>query len=86
MSKPFVIDIETSGRADAADYLPPIEPPGNYKDAAKIEAYLAEKRASQLERAALSAETGRILCIGILRDGLDPQPRGENPPQAGGLA
>jgi hypothetical protein len=28
-----------------------------------------EKRASQLEMAALSAETARVLCVGILRDG-----------------
>jgi len=70
--KPFVMDIETTGRADAADYLPPIEAPGNYKDLAKIEAYLAEKRAAQLERAALSAETARILCVGILRMSGEP--------------
>lgn len=71
--KPFVIDIETSGRADAASYLPEITAPANYKDAAKIEAYIAEKRATQLDSAALSAETGRIVCVGILREGMEPQ-------------
>jgi predicted PolB exonuclease-like 3'-5' exonuclease len=65
---PFVIDIETAGRTDAANFLPEITAPANYKDLAKIEAYLAEKRATQLESAALSAETARILCVGILRN------------------
>jgi hypothetical protein len=71
--KPFVLDLETAGRADAAEFLPPVEPPANYKDAAKIEAYVAEKRARQLETAALSADTARILCVGLLRDGGQPQ-------------
>ena len=71
--KPVIIDIETGGRTDAANYLPEITAPSNYKDAAKIEAYIMEKRASQLESAALSAETGRVLCVGILREGMGPQ-------------
>ncbi len=71
--KPFVLDLETAGRADAAEFLPPVEPPANYKDAAKIEAYLAEKRARQLETAALAADTARSLCVGILRCGKPPQ-------------
>jgi len=70
--KPFVLDLETAGRDDAAEFLPPVEPPANYKDSAKIEAYLAEKRGRQLETAALSADTARILCVGILRDGHPP--------------
>lgn len=69
----FVIDIETAGRADAAEYLPEITAPSNYKDAAKIEAYLVEKRAAQLEQAALDATTARILCVGILRSDGEPQ-------------
>lgn len=62
---PFVFDIETGPRPDAEAWLPPIEAPANYKDPAKIEAYLAEKKATALERAALSAETGRVLCVGL---------------------
>lgn len=71
--KPLILDIETSGRTDAAEFLPPIEAPANYKDAAKIEAYLTERRAKQIEAAALSAETGRVLAVGLLRDGHEPQ-------------
>jgi hypothetical protein len=67
--KPFVLDLETAGRTDAANFLPEITAPANYKDPAKIEAYLSEKRATQLEAAALSAETARVLCVGILRNG-----------------
>lgn len=70
---PLILDIETAGRADSAEFLPPIEAPSNYKDAAKIEAYLTERRAKQLEAAALSAETGRVLAVGLLRDGHNPQ-------------
>lgn len=71
--KPFVLDLETDGRLDAAHYLPQVTAPANYKDAAKIEAYLAEKRAAQLETAALSAETACVLCVGILRNGAEAQ-------------
>ena len=41
----FVIDIETAPLDDAAQYLEPAEAPGNYKDPAKIDAYIAEKNA-----------------------------------------
>jgi len=71
--KPFIIDLETAGRVDASEYLPPIEAPSNYKDAEKIRAYLEERHARQLEAAALSAETARILCVGILRNGMEAQ-------------
>lgn len=71
--KPYCVDIETGPRPDASEFLPPIEPPANCKDAAKIEAYLTDRRAKQLEQAALSAETGRVLCVGLLRDGAQPQ-------------
>lgn len=66
--KPFVIDIETSARPDADQFIKEPEAPSNYKDAAKIEAYINEKRLKLLEEAALSAETARVLCVGILRD------------------
>lgn len=73
MQTPFVIDLETGPRPDAADFLPPLEAPANYRDPEKIAAYLAERRAKQLADAALSAETGRILCAGLLRHGQEPQ-------------
>jgi len=71
--KAFVIDLETAARSDAPSFLPEVTAPANYKDAVKIEAYVAEKRATQLENAALNAETARVLCVGILRNGLDAQ-------------
>jgi len=69
---PIVLDIETGPRADAANFLPPVEAPGNYKDAAKIAAYVAERQAALLEQAALSAETAEVLVVGLLRPGSDP--------------
>jgi predicted PolB exonuclease-like 3'-5' exonuclease len=45
--------------------MPEFEAPTNYKDPSKVEAAIAEKRAAWMERAALSAVTGRILAIGV---------------------
>lgn len=66
--KCYCVDIETSARDNAAEFLPEVDAPANYRDEIKIKAYLEEKRKSQLERAALSAETARILCVGLLRE------------------
>jgi len=71
--KPFVIDLETGPRPDATDFLPPVEAPINFKDPEKIRAYIEERRAKQFAEAALSAATARILCVGTLRDGGEPQ-------------
>jgi hypothetical protein len=64
----FIVDLETAPRDNAAEFLEMPEAPSNYKAADKISAYIEERRAKQLEMAALSAETARILCIGILRE------------------
>jgi len=71
--KPFVIDIETSGRIDAVDFLPEVTAPSNYRDEQKIQSYIVEKRAAQLEAAALSAVTGYVVVVGILRHSLEPR-------------
>lgn len=70
MSNYLILDIETEPlpEAELRPFLPKIEPPSNYKDAAKIEAYIAEKQAEAIERAALSVLTGRVLAVG-LKDG-----------------
>lgn len=69
----FVIDIETAPLPDAAAYLEPAEPPSNYKDADKIAAYVREKNAENLSRAALDADLCRIVAIGWMReDATDP--------------
>jgi len=68
--KSLILDIETGPGplAKIEPLLPPIAAPSNWKDPAKIEAYLAEKRESLIADAALSAVTGRVLAVGLLRD------------------
>ena len=57
-------DIETEANLDAIQFMPEPQAPGNYKDEAKIAAYIAEKQQEQIERAALDADYGRIVAIG----------------------
>ena len=57
-------DIETEANPDALALMPEPQAPGNYKDADKIAAYVAEKKAEQVERAALDADYGKIVAIG----------------------
>lgn len=62
----LVFDIETAPLPDALAYLAaePIEAPANYKDPAKIAAYIAEKRAEQLDRCSLDVDLCRVVAIG----------------------
>ena len=62
-------DIETESNPDALELMPEPQAPGNYKDEAKIAAYIAEKKAEQTERAALDADYGRIVAIGWREEG-----------------
>ena len=62
----LVFDIETAPLSDVAEYLTePIEAPANYKDPAKIAAFVAEKRQAQIDRAALDLDLCEIVAIGI---------------------
>lgn len=63
-----VFDIETGPLpANEIDgFMPEFDAPGNYKDEAKIAAYIADKQAEWRGKAALSALTGQVLCVGIL--------------------
>lgn len=67
--KYILFDIETAPlpESDINNLVPEFEAPGNYKDAEKIKANLAEQRAKWLEKSALSPVTGRVDAIGILR-------------------
>lgn len=67
-------DIETYPLDDAAQYLiEPIDAPSNYRDPAKIEAYIAGAKAEQLSRCALDPDLCRIVAIGVIDQGdLDP--------------
>lgn len=63
------IDIETGPASPEAlaKVMPDFKAPANYKDQAKIDAYLNEAESAWVEQAALSAITGQILAIGVLR-------------------
>ena len=58
-------DIETEGNPEVYDIMPEPTAPANYKDADKIAAYIAEKKAEQQTMAALDADYGRIIAIGM---------------------
>ncbi len=61
MSNYLVLDIATAPLEDAGDYLTdPIEAPSNYKDQAKIDAYIANARQAKLDKAALDPDLCRI--------------------------
>ena len=63
--QPFVIDCETIGIPNAADYLEPVTAPSNYKKPEAIAAYIAEETPKQLERASLDIDLAQIICLGI---------------------
>ncbi len=73
---PFLIfDIETAARAEAEAFLPEPSAPANYKDVDKIAAYIAERRAEQLSKAALDPDLGQIIAVAYK---LHPCPAGED--------
>ena len=65
----LVIDIEAVGIEDAAAYLEPVSAPSNYKDEAKIAAYIAEAQQQALSKCALDPDLARIVALGMS----DPQ-------------
>jgi hypothetical protein len=63
MNTRLFFDIETRADLAALAHLPEPEAPGNYKDPAKIAAYIAEKRAAQIAQAALDPDTGFVSSV-----------------------
>ncbi len=59
----LILDIETAARPEALAYLPEPTAPANYKDEAKIAAYIDAKRAEQAAQAALDPDTGQITAV-----------------------
>lgn len=65
-----VVDIETYQdiTAEQIDAMSKgIQAPKNWKDPAKIEKYIEDKKKEIIERAALSPLTGKVVCIGFGR-------------------
>lgn len=60
----IAIDCETIASPDAAGFLDPVRPPGNYKDPIKIAAYVDEKQAERVANAGLEADLCEVVCVG----------------------
>lgn len=65
----LILDVETYGLAEAADFLEPPTAPSNYKDETKIAAYIEKAKAESLARCALDVDLCRIVCAGWVADG-----------------
>lgn len=61
----IVIDIETIGSPDAAEFLDPVAAPANYKDERKIAEYCAEKQAERVSKAGLEPDLCEIVAVGF---------------------
>lgn len=76
MTTRLFFDIETRANPAALAQLPEPEAPANYKDTAKIAAYLAEKKAQQAAQAALDPDTGYVSSVAYqIGPGGEPQVR-----------
>jgi hypothetical protein len=82
---PIVIDVETAPLANARDYIDPpdlddVQAPSNYKDPAKITAYIEEAKADRLakferdctDKAALDFNCARIVAVGFWTESHKP--------------
>lgn len=64
----MILDIETYALDGAAEFIEEPTAPSNYKDATKIEAYIADAKAKAVSRCALDPDLCRIVCIGNTPD------------------
>jgi len=76
----LVFDIETCPMPTCREFLvEPIEAPSNYKDPAKIAAYIEEKKKTQIDQAALDLDLCEIVAIaGAFEDSSWAQTRERN--------
>jgi hypothetical protein len=68
----IVFDCETVAIDGAGMYLETASAPANYKDEAKIAAYVEQANREALNRAALDIDLGRIVALGSLQNDSDP--------------
>ena len=64
----LILDIETFSLDDAAQFIEEPSAPTNYKDEAKIAAYVAEAKQKAISRCALDADLCRVVAAGWHRD------------------
>jgi len=60
----LVFDVESVAIASAAEFIEPATAPSNYKDEAKIAAYIEEANREAVAKAALDVDLARIVAIG----------------------
>jgi hypothetical protein len=70
----LVFDIETCPLETAGDFLEPVKAPANYKDQAKIDAYIAEGNSTELSKCALDVDLCRVAAIATWTEG-EPRPQ-----------
>jgi len=61
----MVLDISSTALEQAGDFIESPAAPANYKDPEKIAAYIAEKKAEELEKCGLDLDLGRITAVGF---------------------
>ena len=61
---PVIVDIETAGLPNAADFLEPVQPAKNLVDPAKVAADIARRTEERNEKLALDWNVGRIVALG----------------------
>ena len=62
---PVVLDVETVGLANAADYLEPVVPDGRFTDPVKIALDIDKKERERLEKLSLDWNVGRVAILGF---------------------
>lgn len=65
---PIIVDIETCGLPNAAEFLEPCKPDGRLTDPAKIKADIEAKEQARLDKLALDWNVGRIAALGYWTD------------------
>lgn len=75
MTHNLLLDIETVAIDNVGAFLDAPEPPSNYKDPEKIEAWVTAAFQKMKERASLKPDLGRIVCLGWMQDDRDTEPR-----------
>lgn len=61
---PIILDLETAGLPNAADYLEPVQAARNLRDAEKIKADIAQRTAERDSKIGLDPNVGRIVALG----------------------
>ncbi len=65
ISKYLIVDVATTAIPGVESFMEEPSAPANYKDEAKIAAYIAEKKRDQADKCALDLDLGRITAIGL---------------------